>query len=216
MRIGSASGLLCIAALGMGGMSCNFIPPYSDIKKQSVAGFHTLKFRTAAYSSMDIEHIDTVNRPATESTSRELDRFSSYGLELERLIGNQFSATVSLDQREYHEDPNGSPIKGNQIAAGMRRYFGNRALTAFLTAQLQYNFGLDLQKQNFESDGYLGWAVGTGLNWALTEDFSVETYLLYEGMPDVTSHLKGDNATGSGFDHNLSGLTGYVAVGFHF
>lgn len=200
----------------MGGMSCNFIPPYSDIKKQSVAGFHTLKFRTAAYSSMDAEAIDTLNRPPTESTSRELDRFSSYGLELERLLGNQFSATFSLDQREYHEDPNGPPIKANQITAGMRRYFGSRALTAFVTAQLQYNFGLELQKQRFESDGFLGWGVGTGLNWALSENFSVETYLMYEGMADVSSHLLGDNATSSGFDHNLSGLVGYVAVGYHF
>lgn len=216
MRIGTASGLLLVATLGMGGMSCNFIPPYSDIKKQSVAGFHTLKFRTAAYSSMDAEAIDTANRPPTESTSRELDRFSSYGIELERLIGNQFAATVSLDQREYHENPDGPPIKGNQITAGVRRYFGKRALTAFLAAQLHYNFGLELQQQNFESEGYLGWGVGTGLNWALSENFSVETYLMYEGMADVSSHLKGGNDTSSGFDHNLSGLVGYVAVGFHF
>ena len=98
----------------------------------------------------------------------------------------------------------------------MRRYFGSRALSAFLIAQLQYNFGLELQTESFESDGFLGWGVGTGLNWALSEDFSIEAYLMYEGMPDVSSHLKGDNATSSGFDHNLSGLVGYIAVGYHF
>ncbi|MHC4823201.1 MAG: DUF3575 domain-containing protein [Planctomycetota bacterium] len=214
MRFGNASGLLLLVA--MSGWSCNFIPPYSDIKEQNVAGFHTVKFRAAAYNSMDAEATDTVNRPPIDSTSRELDRFSSFGLEVERQIGNQVSATVSLDSREYHQDPNGPPIKANQIAAGMRKYFGSRAVTAFLTGQLHYNFGLDLQKERFESDGFLGWGVGTGINWAFSENFSVEAYLMYEGMADVSSHLKGDNATSSGFDHNLSGLVGYIAIGYHF
>lgn len=214
MRIGPVSGILLLVALS--GWSCNFIPPYSDINEQNVAGFHTVKFRAAAYNSMDAEAIDTANRPPIDSTSRELDRFSSYGLEVERQVGNQISATVSLDAREYHQDPNGSPIKANQITAGMRKYFGSRAVTAFLAGQLHYNFGLELQRENFESDGFLGWGVGTGINWALSENFSVEAYLMYEGMADVSSHLKGDNATSSGFDHNLSGLVGYVAVGYHF
>ena len=73
-----------------------------------------------------------------------------------------------------------------------------------------------LKKERFESDGFLGWGVGTGVNWALSENFSVEAYLIYEGMPDVSSHLKGDNAISSGFDHNLSGLVGYIALGYHF
>jgi hypothetical protein len=51
---------------------------------------------------------------------------------------------------------------------------------------------------------------------ALSENFSVEAAFLYEGMPDVESHLKGDNATSSGFQHNLSGMVGYLAMGYHF
>ncbi len=216
MPKGSASGLLLFLCFAFCGWSCNFIPPYSGIKKQNLAGFNTLKVRGAAYSSIDSEFIDVANRPATNSSSQELDRFSSYGLELERLIGNQYSATFSLDSREYHERSSGPPIKGKQIAGGLRRYFGTRALTAFVTAQLQYNFGLELQQEGWESDGFLGWGVGTGLNWALSENFSVETYLMYEGMPDVPSHLVGDNVTSSGFQHNLSGLVGYIALGYHF
>jgi opacity protein-like surface antigen len=132
------------------------------------------------------------------------------------LIGNQFSATVSLDAREYHPEIGGSPIRGNQIHAGLRRYFGDRALTAFLSTQLIYNFGLEFQETGYESDGFLAWGVGAGLNMAVNESFSVEAAFMYEGMPDVGSHLKGDNATSSGFEHNLSGMVGYVALGYHF
>ena len=214
MRNNLALGLLALA-LGFSG-SCTFIPPYSSIKKQSVSGFQTVKFRSGVYSSIDIEANDTVNTPPTLSTSEELERFSSYGVELERLIGNQFSATVSIDAREYHVAADTSPIRGNQIHAGLRRYFGDRALTVFLSTQLIYNFGLEFQESNFESDGFLAWGAGAGLNMALNENFSVEAAFMYEGMPDVESHMKGDNATSSGFDHNLSGMVGYLAVGYHF
>ncbi len=214
MRNSLALGLLTLT-IGTGG-SCTFIPPYSSIKEQDVSGFQTVKFRTGVYSSFDVESDDVVNTPPSLSTSDELDRFSSYGIELERLIGNQFSATVSIDAREYHPDSSGSPIRGNQVHAGLRRYFGDRALTAFLSGQLIYNFGLEFQQDSFESDGFLGWGVGAGLNMAVSESFSVEAAFMYEGMADVESHMKGDNATSSGFEHNLSGMVGYVAVGYHF
>ena len=214
MRNSLALGLFSLAIVSAA--SCSFIPPYSSIKEQGVSGFHTVKFRSGVYSSFDAEAADTVNTPPTLSTSAELDRFSSYGVELERLIGNQFSATVSLDAREYHPEGLGSPIRGNQVHAGLRRYFGDRALTAFLAGQLIYNFGLDFQEERFESDGFLAWGVGAGLNMALSENFSFEAAFMYEGMPDTGSHLKGDDATSSGFDHNLSGMVGYVAVGYHF
>lgn len=214
MRNSLALGLLSLA-ITFGG-SCTFIPPYSSIKEQSVAGFQTVKFRTGVYSSIDIESDDIVNTPPTDSTSDELDSFSSFGVELERLIGNQFSATVSIDAREYHPQVGGSPIRGNQVHAGLRRYFGDRALTAFLSGQLIYNFGLEFQENGYESDGFLAWGVGAGLNMAMNESFSVEAAFMYEGMPDVESHLKGDNATSSGFEHNLSGMMGYIALGYHF
>lgn len=214
MRNSLALGLLTVA-IGFGG-SCSFIPPYSSIKEQSVSGFQTVKFRSGVYSSIDAEADDVVNDPPTLNSSSELDRFSSYGIELERLIGNQFSATVSIDAREYHPDSIGPPIKGNQIHAGLRRYFGDRALTAFLSTQLIYNFGLEFQQERFESDGFLAWAVGAGVNMAVTENFSIETAFMYEGMPDVKSHHLNANDTSSGFEHNLSGMVGYIAVGYHF
>jgi opacity protein-like surface antigen len=214
MRNHLALGLVALAIVF--GSSCTFIPPYSSIKEQSVSGFQTVKFRSGVYSSIDLEADDIVNTPPTLSTSEELDRFSSFGVELERLIGNQFSATVSLDAREYHSQSGGAPIRGNQVHAGLRRYFGDRALTAFLAGQLIYNFGLEFQESGYESDGFLAWGVGAGLNMAMNENFSIEAAFMYEGMPDVASHLKGNNATSSGFEHNLSGMIGYVAIGYHF
>jgi len=214
MRAPLLVGLLL--AVVAGSPSCSFIPPYSSVRKQDVSGFHTFKFRTGAYSSIDNEVNDVANRPNVDGSSHELDRFSSYGIELERLLGHQFSATVSLDAREYHGKNEAVPITANQIHGGVRRYFGDRALTGFLAAQFIYNFGLDIQEQRFESDGYLGWGVGAGANLALSQNFSIEAYLMYEGMPDVESHLKGNNATASGFSHNLSGVVGYIALGYHF
>lgn len=207
---------LGLLILVVGCFSCSFIPPYSEIREQTVSGFHTVKFRTGVYSSIDLENVDLVNDPPTLGSSEELDRFSSYGVELEKLIGNRFSATVSIDAREYHESSSGSPIRGNQLHAGLRRYFGDRALTAFLSAQAIYNFGLELQEDGYESDGYLGWGVGAGLNMALNESFSIEGAFFYEGMPDVESHMKGGNEIDSGFSHNLSGMVGYIALGYHF
>ena len=215
MRFGSVSGLLVALSL-MASVSCNFIPPYSDIKKQQVSGFHTLKFRGAAYSDMGAIATDIANTPAVNSTDLDLESFSSYGIELERLIGNQLSATASLDQRQYHQINDDNPVKATQISVGMRKYFGSRAVTAFLTGQLMYNFGLEFQTESFESDGFLGYGAGGGVNWAFSEDFSVEAYLMYEGMPRTESHIRGDNAVSSGFEHQLSGIVGYIAVGFHF
>jgi hypothetical protein len=215
MRIGSVFGLPVALCL-LGSVSCNFIPPYSDIKKQEVSGFHTLKFRGAAYSGITAIAADTVNSPPVNSSDLKLDAFSSYGIELERLIGNQVSATASLDQRQYHQSGDDNLVKATQVALGMRKYFGSRAVTAFLTGQLMYNFGLELQAEGFESDGFLGYGAGGGVNWALSEDFSVEAYIMYEGMPRTPSHIRGNNAVDSGFEHQLSGLVGYVAIGFHF
>ena len=215
MRFGSVSGLLVALSL-MASVSCNFIPPYSELKKQEVSGFHTLKFRGAAYSAIDSVFTDIANNPAINSTDQELDSFSSYGIELERLIGNQISATASLDQRQYHQINDIDPVKATQIAIGMRKYFGSRAVTAFLAGQLMYNFGLEFQTESFESDGFLGYGAGGGVNWALSEDFSIEAYLMYEGMPRTESHIRGDNTVSSGFEHQLSGLVGYIAIGFHF
>jgi len=214
MRAPLLLGLLLV--LMAGSFSCSFIPPYSSVRKQEVRGFHTLKFRTGAYSSIDNEMQDVARRPAVPDSSLELDRFSSYGIELERLLGHQFSATVSLDAREYHSQGESVPIRANQVHFGVRRYFGERAITGFLAAQMIYNFGLDVQEQRFETDGYLGWGVGLGGNMALSESFSVEASVMYEGMPDVESHFKGNNALDTGFSHNLSGIIGYVALGFHF
>lgn len=214
MRKAIALGLLL--AVTAGSPSCSFIPPYSSVKKQDVSGFHTLKFRTGTYSAIDNEVNDVGRRPNVPDSSTELDRFSSYGIELERLLGQQFSATVSLDSREYHVPNESVPIRANQVHAGVRRYFGDRALTGFIAAQLIYNFGLDIQEQRFETDGYLGWGAGIGANLALSENFSIETSLMYEGMPDVDSHFKGNNDLDTRFSHNLSGLVGYVALGYHF
>ncbi|MDA1114561.1 MAG: hypothetical protein O3A95_09730 [Planctomycetota bacterium] len=215
MRIRSVFGLLVPLCL-LGSVSCNFIPPYSDIKKQEVSGFHTLKFRGAAYSDMDALATDTVNNPPVNSSDLELDSFSSFGFELERLIGNQISATASLDQRQYHQINDVDLVKATQMAIGMRKYFGSRAVTAFLTGQLMYNFGLEFQTESLESDGFLGYGAGGGVNWALSEDFSIEAYIMYEGMPRTPSHIRGDDAVDSGFEHQLSGIVGYVAIGFHF
>ncbi|MFK5956364.1 MAG: hypothetical protein QM477_07980 [Planctomycetota bacterium] len=215
MRFGSVSGLLVALSL-TGGVSCNFIPPYSDIKKQEVKGFHTIKFRGAAYSAIDSVATDIVNSPAVNSTDRALDSFSSYGIEVERLIGNQISTTASVDQRHYKQIGDVDAVKATQVAVGMRKYFGNRAVTAFLTGQLMYNFGLEFPTEGFVSDGFLGYGAGGGVNWALSENFSMEAYLMYEGMPRTPSHLKGDNEVSSGFEHQLSGIVGYIAFGIHF
>ena len=69
-----------------------------------------------------------------------------------------------------------------------------------------------------ESDDFLGWGAGGGVNLALTEDFSLESYLLYEGAPDVKTYKRIKDGIDAPADQtfNFSGPVAYVGVGFHF
>lgn len=213
--------LALLALLAVATASCGAIPPYSSVRKQELTGLNAVKLRASFWNSMDVKQEDTTF-PFAPDREYELDGFSTYGIEFERLIGNGFTVGFSYDTRDMEVEGTEGPINGEQFSIGMRRYFGDRALTAFLAAQLIYHqtleFPGELGFDRRESDDFLGWGAGGGVNLALTEDFSLEAYLLYEGAPDVKTYKRIQDGINAPADQtfNFSGPVAYVGVGFHF
>ncbi len=211
--------VLALALLALA-PACGVIPPYSSVRQQDVHGLHAVKVRAAFWDNFRGSTEDTTF-PFDPDESFVLDRFSSYGLELERHIpGSKFTVTISVDGRRYHVEDADGVIKGNQVHLGVRRYFGDRALTGFLLAQLIYNTSLEFPGSfdMRESDDFLGWAAGGGANLALTEFLSFEVVLAYEGMPDTDTYKRlvdGPDAPAD-LKFSLSGPVAYAALGLHF
>ena len=139
---------------------------------------------------------------------------SSYGIEIERNLGDQWTASFAYEKRQYEPEGSFPNIRSDQIRASFRRYFGDRALTAFLAGDLIYGLGMSFQDDSGETENWLGMAAGGGANLALSEDFSIEAYLMYETMPEVV-FFPADGST-SNFNYGFSGLVAYVALGWHF
>ena len=213
--------LALLALLVASTFACGAIPPYSSVRKQEVTGLNAVKLRAAIWNSIDVKEEDTTF-PFAPDRNFDLDGFSSLGIEFERLLGKGFTASFAYDTRDMEVEGAGSPINGEQMAVGLRRYFGDRALTAFVTAQFIYHqsldfpgeLGLDLR----ESDDFFGVGAGGGLNLALTEDFSLEVSVIYEAAPDVKTYkriIEGPDAPADR-TFNCSGTVAYVGIGFHF
>lgn len=224
MRSHPGPALLLLAVGALAG-ACNAIPPYSRVREQDVAGRNAVKVRGSVWSNMQIESKD-LTYPFADPIGYELDRFSSYGIEFERLItigkSSQYSLTFAYETRDMQVDGTTSPIQGEQIHAGMRRYFGDRALTAFVTAQAIYHQSLDfpgeLNLDLRESDDFLGIGVGGGANLALSENFTFEVYGIYELAPGVKTYKRRMDGPDAPADRefNFSGPMIYLGLGYHF
>lgn len=222
MRSGTGLALLLAAAAAGGG--CGTIPPYSSVREQEVEGLNAIKLRGAFWQNTQIESKDLVF-PIAPDAGYELDRYSSYGIEFERLLSEKFpqwSVTFAYETRDMEIEGTTSPVQGEQIHAGMRRYFGDRALTGFLAAQLIYHQSLDFPGELGlglrESDDFLGWGAGGGANLALSEHFTIEAYLMYEGAPGVNTYKRRTDGPGAPADREFffSGPVAYLGVGYHF
>ena len=121
--------LALLALLVASTFACGAIPPYSSVRKQEVTGLNAVKLRAAIWNSIDVKEEDTTF-PFAPDRNFDLDGFSSLGIEFERLLGKGFTASFAYDTRDMEVEGAGSPINGEQIAVGLRRYFGDRALTA--------------------------------------------------------------------------------------
>lgn len=213
--------LALIASLVAATASCGAIPPYSSVRKQEVTGLNAVKLRGSFFDGFDVKQEDTTF-PFEPDRSYQLSGFSTYGIEFERLIGNGFTVSFAYDTRDMQIEGTSSPVNGEQISLGLRRYFGDRALTGFLLTQLIYHQSLDFPAElglDFrESDDFLGIAAGGGGNLALTEDFSIEAYLMYEANPDVKTYKRivSGPAAPPDYTFNFSGPIAYLGVGFHF
>jgi len=213
--------LALIALLAAPTASCGTIPPYSSVRKQDLTGLNAVKLRGSFWNSFDVKQEDTTF-PFDPDRKYELDGFSTYGIEFERLIGNGFTVGFSYDTRDMEIEGTNSPVNGEQFSVGLRRYFGDRALTSFLAAQMIYHQSLDFPGElgfdRRESDDYFGIGAGGGINLALTEDFSLEAYLMYEAAPDVKTYKRIVDGLGAPADQtfNFSGAVAYVGIGFHF
>lgn len=200
--------------------ACGVIPPYSSVREQEVRGLNAIKVRGAFWENFRGSLEDTTF-PFDPDEHFVLERFSSYGVEFERNIPrSKYTLTLSLDARRYHPKDADGAIKGNQLHLGVRRYFGDRALTGFLLGQLIYNASLEFPGTYDlrESDDFLGWAAGAGANLALTEFLSFEIIVAYEGMPDTDTFKRivdGPDAPAD-LKFSMSGPVAYAALGFHF
>jgi hypothetical protein len=212
---------LVLCALAASAVSCSFIPPYSSVRKQELTGLNAVKLRGAFWDSMDVKQEDTTF-PFDPGVDYQLDEFSTRGIEFERIIGDGFTVSFAYDKREMEVENTSAPINGEQISVGMRRYFGDRALTAFGLGQFIYHRSLEFPDggdfELRESDDFFGIGAGGGANLALTEDFSLEAYLIYEWSPDVKTYkrLKDGPAAPADLSYNFSGPVAYVGIGFHF
>jgi hypothetical protein len=212
---------LLAAAVSTGG--CGTIPLYSSVRENKVEGPNSVKIRAAIWDNTQIESKD-IMFPFDAGAGYELDRYSSYGIEFERLItlgeSRKYSVTFAYETRDMQLEDSGTPIQGEQIHAGMRRYFGDRVLTAFLSAQLIYHQSLDFpgELDLRESDDFLGVGAGGGLNIALSEHLSLETYVIYEVAPGVKTYKRRTVSPDAPADleFNFSGPVAYIGLGYHF
>lgn len=194
--------------------SCGTIPPYSSVNKQPVTGFYTFKAKTAAFSGTDLSETNTNTNIVNES---EISDTNSYAIEIERIFKEQISTTFSIHKREYNKDANNdSTINGNQIHIGVRRYFGDRALTGFLALEGIYTFNFNDPEEDLDYSSGPGWALGAGINFALDENTSLESSLFYESIMPANSYSSGDTSSPSEFEHSLKGVIAYIGLGYHF
>lgn len=213
--------LALLALFAASTFACGAIPPYSSVRKQDLTGLNSVKLRASFWNAMDAKQADNIY-PFAPDQEYEFDRFSTYGLEFERLLGKGFTVGFSYDTRDMEVEGTTSPINGEQFSIGLRRYFGDRALTAFAAAQLIYHQSLDFPGElgfdRRESDDFFGVGAGGGVNLALTEDFSIEVYLMYEAAPDVKTYKRIVDGLGAPADQtfNFSGPVAYVGIGYHF
>ena len=196
------------------GASCGTIPPYSSVNKQSVRGFYTLKMKAASLASTDM--LETTLGTGG-STDAELFDTSSVAVELERVLKDQVTTVFSIHKREYtvNESDTGS-ISGTQIHAGVRRYFGDRALTAFIAAEGIYSLNFSHSGLGIDLENGPGWAVGAGANFALNESFSIEASLFHETIWAMGSHQSSDSGLSADYEHSFKSTIGYIGLGFHF
>ncbi|MGY8733516.1 MAG: hypothetical protein ACKVK0_15360, partial [Pirellulales bacterium] len=196
------------------GVSCGAIPPYSSVKKQSVRGFHTLKMKTSALATTDMHETTLSTNSATDP---ELYDTSSSAIELERVLKDQLTTVFSIHKRVYTvNDSDAGSINGNQIHAGMRRYFGDRALTAFIAVEGIYSFNFNHPELGIDLENGPGWAVGGGVNFALNESFSIEASLFRETIWAMGSHQSSDSGLSADYEHSFKSTIGYIGLGFHF
>jgi hypothetical protein len=200
---------LLLALLAFG--ACGTLPPYSDISEQPLQGLSSVKVRGAVHEGMDL----TRDNPAPTGDATEVvDRLSSWAIEFERSMGAGWTASFAVEARRYEFTQIFPDIRANQVRGGVRRYFGDRALTAFACVEGVYGTGFDFGDVGYEGESYLGWAAGGGLNLALNEEFSFEMLVLYEGMPDSKAVDFDGGPTVARF--NASGPVAYLAIGWHF
>lgn len=191
--------------------SCG-IPPYSSVRDIDVRGVYTLKVRGAVHEDLDLNDEDF--NGARDDIKEPVDRMSSWGLELERQLGEQWTASFAIEGRTAEPRGGYANVRYNQLRASFRRYFGDRALTAFLAGDLMYGLGMEFIGSQAESEDWLGWGAGGGVNLALTPDFSIEGILMYESMGEAEVYP----APGAAPTQNIgfSGIVAYVALGWHF
>ena len=196
------------------GVSCGAIPPYSSVKKQSVRGFYTLKMKTSALATTDMRE---TTLSTNSSPDAELFDTSSSAVELERVLKDQLTTVFSIHKRVYTvNDFDAGSINGNQIHAGMRRYFGERALTAFIAAEGIYSFNFNYPELGIDLENGPGWAMGGGVNFALNESFSIEASLFHETIWAMGSHQSNNPGLSADYEHSFKSTIGYIGLGFHF
>lgn len=224
MRLRPGPAVLLIALTAFSG-ACGAIPPYSSVRQQEVSGLNAIKLRGTIWNNIQIEANDIIY-PFDEPVGYELDRFSSYGIEFERLIefngSDGYSLTFAYETRDMQVEGTDTPIQGEQIHAGIRRYFGDRALTAFVTGQAIYHQSLDFPGELGlalrESDDFFGIGVGAGANLALAAHFTLELYGMYELAPGVKTYKRrvdGSEAPAD-LEFDFSGAVLYLGLGYHF
>ncbi len=222
MRCGPGPVVLLILA-ALPAAACGTIPRYSEVRENKVEGVNAVKIRAAIWENTQIESKDTTF-PFAADAGFELDRYSSFGVEFERRIpigdSKQYAVTFAYETRDMQVENTSTPIQGEQIHAGMRRYFGDRALTAFLAAQLIYHQSLDFPGELGlrESDDFLGWGAGGGLNLALSGHFTIEATAMYESAPGVKTYKRRTEgpAAPADLEFNFSGPVVYIGLGYHF
>lgn len=222
MRLRPGPVFLLIALIAFTG-ACGAIPPYSSVRQQDVSGLNAIKLRGTVWNNLQI-HSEDIIYPFDEPVGYELDRFSSYGIEFERLIefngSDGYSLTFAYETRDMQVEDTHTPIQGEQIHAGIRRYFGDRALTGFVTAQAIYHQSLDFPGELGlrESDDFFGIGAGAGANLALSAHYTVELYGMYELSPGVKTYRRRIDGSTAPADeeYNFSGWMLYLAIGYHF
>lgn len=201
---GLLAGVLALASCG--------IPPYSSVREIDVRGVYTLKVRGAVHEDLDLTDQDF--QGGRDDIVEPLDHLSSWGLELERQLGEQWTASFAIEARQYEPQGGYSNIRANQLRASFRRYFGDRALTAFLAGDLIYGMGMRFNESMAESEDWLGWGAGGGVNLAVSEDFSIDAYVMYESMAEAEVYPAPGAAPNSNI--GFKGIVAYIALGWHF